>query len=135
VAGRHPKEKNNLLSVYQLKWSRITPVPHHLKNRRWLCEKRFSFQQEWRITLLTGDAAARQSPLRSAPMNVLARRIQEAYGVTHLNAPTVAIIWAAEDMGTNEGWEVAKVQLKEINDARNRAGKMPAIPAFGTPLF
>jgi hypothetical protein len=61
--------------------------------------------------------------------------LQDVYGVTVFNAPTITLIWAAEFMAKRDGVEVAKAELSEANRRRERAGKGLAHLEFGHPLF
>jgi hypothetical protein len=54
------------------------------------------------------------------------------YGVTLTNAPTYAVLWAAEQIAdTTE----AKKELKKANRYRHNIGRTMAYPEFGTRLF
>lgn len=58
------------------------------------------------------------------------------YGADELSAPPIALIWAAE-RAIREGMGVgeAQAEFSAINRKREKAGKMPAYPEYGTVLF
>lgn len=65
----------------------------------------------------------------------LARIILDIYGVNFLEAPALALIWAASQLADLEGVEAAKTELSYCNWRRERAGKTVALPPYGSKLF
>lgn len=57
------------------------------------------------------------------------------YGVSIYDATPISIIWAAEKFAREEDLELVKKAIRSINRKRERMGKMPAYPDFGTLLF
>ena len=72
-------------------------------------------------------------------MNNLSTKLEAVlisrYGVSLMSAPAIAILWAAEQLIDSIGLEAAQKALTVANRRRERAGKMPAYPEYGTPLF
>jgi hypothetical protein len=61
--------------------------------------------------------------------------LTDRYRVSLLAAPAIAVLWAAERLAQEVGLEAAQAELTAANRLRERAGKMPAVPEYGTPLF
>ena len=61
--------------------------------------------------------------------------LETVYGVAVLAAEPTTILWAAERLKKAEGTEVALSQLSALNRRRDRAGKIPAWPVYGSQLF
>lgn len=57
--------------------------------------------------------------------------LSEVYGVGVLHASPITIIWAAERLTVEYG----KEELKRVNALREKHGKVPACPAYGSRLF
>lgn len=67
--------------------------------------------------------------------NSIAKTLTDVYGVTALAADPVHIEWAAERVLKTESKESTAKALRQVNRARERMGKMPMYPRYGTVLF
>lgn len=63
------------------------------------------------------------------------RVLEQRYGVSPLAAPPEAILWAADHYAKSASYEHARKELSALNRRREAAGKIPAVPAYGTKLF
>ena len=67
--------------------------------------------------------------------NSIAKTLVDVYGVTALAADPVTVEWAAERVLKTESAESTAKALRQVNRARERMGKMPMYPRYGTALF
>ena len=65
----------------------------------------------------------------------IANILTSQYGVTIETASPISLIWAAEKATAVIGADAAWMELKAVNRKRERAGRMPAYPEFGSALF
>ena len=68
-------------------------------------------------------------------MTTIEKILIQRYEVALLEAPVEAIIWAADAIVASKGGEIARKELSRVNRKRERFGRMPAYPAYGTELF
>jgi hypothetical protein len=73
-------------------------------------------------------------------MSTLAQRSLESlhsnlYGVSIYEASPISVIWAAERMAKNDDVTSVIKALRAVNRKREKMGKMPAYPPFGSAIF
>ena len=61
--------------------------------------------------------------------------LSKRYEVGVLFAPVEAVIWAADLAVEKIGAEAARKELSKVNRKREKFGRMPVYPAYGTVLF
>ena len=71
----------------------------------------------------------------SVSYSVLARIIENRYGVGPLAASPTTVIWAAQHLAQDAGVTRARAELSALNRRREKAGVSPAYPQYGSPLF
>lgn len=67
--------------------------------------------------------------------NSIAKTLVDVYGVSALAADPVIIEWAVERVLKTESKESTAKALRQVNRARERMGKIPTFPRYGTALF
>jgi hypothetical protein len=58
--------------------------------------------------------------------------LHDVYGVGLLAANPTTVLWAADRIADTE---TAKKELRKANRKREKMGRMPAYPEYGTRLF
>ncbi len=58
--------------------------------------------------------------------------LRDVYGVGVLAASPLTVLWAADRIADTE---TAKKELRKVNRLRERMGRSPAYPEYGTRLF